>query len=71
MLNLVFAFDYINYAWYINYINSLQNVFMRNLSRSNPQAFNNLLQYRFGASSTGDPFRTIHGDLVKEHFNKE
>ena len=32
----------------------LLHVFPRNLSRSNPQAFNDLLQYRLEASSTGD-----------------
>ena len=67
MLNLVFHLKILTYAWY----NSFQNVFMRNISRSNLQTFNDLLQYRYGASSIGDPVRTIHGDLVKEHFNKE
>ena len=32
----------------------LLHVFPRNLSRSNPQAFNDLLQCRLEASSTGD-----------------
>ena len=67
MLNLVFAFDHINYARY----NSFQHVFLRKLPEVNPQAFQDLLDSGFGATSTGEPFSTIHGDLVTEHFNKE
>ena len=49
-LNLVFAFDHINYARF----NSLQSMFLRNLSRSNRQVFEDFLQYGLEASSTGD-----------------
>ena len=42
----------------------LLHVLLRNLLRSNPQAFNDLLQYGLGATSTGNLFSTIHEDLV-------
>ena len=40
------------------------HVFLRNLPWSILQAFNDLLQYGFGASSFGQSFSTIYGGLV-------
>ena len=67
MLRLIFTFDHINYVRY----NSFQHVFLSNHSKGNPQAFDDLLKYRFGATSLGETFSTIHEDLVAENFNKE
>ena len=39
--------------------------------KDNPQPFDDLLKYRFWATSSGETFITIHGDLVIEHFNKK
>ena len=67
MLKLIFALDRINSARY----NLFQHVFLSNLSKDNLSVFDDLLKYRFGATSLGETFSTIHGDLVTEHFNKE
>ena len=67
MLKLIFTFDLINYDCY----NSFQHVLLNNLSKDNPQVFHDLLKYRFGATSSGESFSAIRGDLLKEHFSKE
>ena len=67
MLKLVFAFDHIHYARY----NTYQHIFLQYLERSNNPAYTDLCIQGYGASSIGDPFSTIHGDLVTEHLNRE
>ena len=62
MLKLIFGFDHVNYARY----SLFQHAFLSNLSKGNPQAFADLLKYRFRATSLGETFSTIHGDLVTE-----
>ena len=64
---LIFVFDHINCVSY----NSFQHAFLNNPSKDSPQAFDDLLKYGFGATSSGESFSTMHGDLVTECFNKE
>ena len=65
MISLIFAFDHVNYARY----NSYQHVYLTEVAKTNPRAFENLCVHAFGASSTGELFSLVHGDLVTEHFN--
>ena len=48
MLKLIFAFDQSNYTRY----NSPQHVFLSNLSKDNPQPFDDFIKYKFGATYT-------------------
>ena len=67
MLKLIFVFDHIISARY----NSFQQEFLSNILQNSPQTFGDLLKHGFGATSSGETFSTIHGDLVTGHFNKE
>ena len=67
ILKFMFAFDHINYARY----NTYQHVYLNNLLRKGKSVAKDVISNGYGASSSGDSFRTIHGDLVTEHFNKE
>ena len=51
--------------------NSFKHVFVSNLSKDNPQAFDDLLKCGFGDRSLSETFCTIHEDLITEHFKKE
>ena len=66
-LPLFFVFDHVHYARY----NSFQHIYLKHLQTTNTNAFNDLCIQGYGATSTGDPFSAIHGDLVTEHFNRE
>ena len=66
-INLIFAFDHVNYARY----NSYQHVYLTELAKTNPRALENLCVQGFGASPTGELFSSVHEDLVTEHFNRE
>ena len=39
--------------------------------KENPQSFKDLLKYGFGAKSSGETSRKIHGNVVKQHFKEE
>ena len=67
ILQWKFAFDHINYAEYITY----QHVYLNNLLRKDNSIVIDLITNGHGASSSGDLFSTIHGDLVTEYFNKQ
>ena len=66
-LPLFFAFDHVHYARY----NSFQHIYLKHLQTTKTNAFNDLCIQGYGATSTGDPFSAIHGDIVTEHFNRE
>ena len=65
MLKYCFAFDYINYAWYLSY----QHVYLKSLEANNIPAISHLKGKGFGGSLSGQPFSVIHGDLVAEIFS--
>ena len=67
ILKLVFAFHHINYARY----NTYQHVYLNDLLRKDKSVAKDVISNGYGASSSGESFSTIHGDLVTEHFNKE
>ena len=48
-----------------------KHIYLKHLQTTNTNAFNDLCIQGYGATSTGDPFNAIHGDLVTEHFNRE
>ena len=60
-----FAFDHVNYARYLSY----QQVYLRDLQRENHPAIKDLNEGGFGGSISGEPFSTLHGDLITEIFN--
>ena len=66
-LALAFDFDDQNYGRY----NCYQNVFLRNLQQTSHPAFEELELKGLGGSLTGEPFSSIHGDLMTELFNRE
>ena len=66
MAGLCFAFDHPNYARYVSY----QHAYLSKLKVDNREAYDELVQKGFGASITGKPFSSIHGDLVTEYFNR-
>ena len=66
-LNLVHAFDHVNYARY----NSYQHVFLRNEQYLNPMVYQDLSTSGYSVSLSGASFSGIHGDLLTEWFNKE
>ena len=55
MLKLIFVFDHISYVR----CNSFQHAFLNNLSKDRPQAFNDLLKYRFGAASRRLDYKSL------------
>ena len=63
----VFAFGHHNYARYLSY----QHVSVRSMEQQNHPAIQNLKENGFGGSISGEPFSSIHGDLITELFNKE
>ena len=65
MIKYCFAFDHVNYARYISY----QQVYLRSLEKNNSPAIKDLKERGFGGSISGEPFSTIHGDLITELFN--
>ena len=65
MIKYCFAFDHVNYSRYLSY----QQVYLRFLETSNIPAITDLKERGFGGSISGEPFSTIHGDLITELFN--
>ena len=58
----LFAFGHVNYARYLTY----QHVCLQDLKSTNPKAWKELSDNGFGGSLSGEPFSTIHGDLIIE-----
>ena len=67
MIKQMFAFGHYNYARYL----SCQHVSVRSMEQQNHLAIQNLKGNGFGGSISGEPFSSIHGDLITELFNKE
>ena len=67
MLKQVLAFNHQNYARFCSY----QHVYFRFLGKDKHPAFRDLKERGFGGSTGGEPFSSIHGDLITELFNKE
>ena len=67
LVDLALAFDHQNYGRY----NCYQNVFLRNLQQTSHPTFEELELKGLGGSLTGEPFSSIHGDLMTELFNRE
>ena len=67
MVSLAFPLDHPNYVRYC----SFQNVYLNNLKQTMHPAFTDLKERGMGASISGQPFSSIHGDLVTKLFNKE
>ena len=65
MVSLCYGLDHPNYARYGTY----QHVYLRLLEAVNNKAYDELVVKGFGASQTGDPFSSVHGDLITEYFN--
>ena len=65
MLCYTFAFDHQNYARYC----SFQHVYIQDLRKTKPAAFNDLIDRGFGGCISGESFSTSHGDLIIEIFN--
>ena len=65
MLQYLFAFGCINYAWYLSY----QQVYFRFLEAYNNPAISYLKERGFGGSLSGQPFSAIQGELVTEIFH--
>ena len=59
MAGLCFAFDRPNYARYVSY----QHVYLSRLKDENREAYDDLVQKGFGASTTSHAFLSIHGDF--------
>ena len=66
MVSLCYGLDHPNYARYGTY----QHVYLRLLEAVNKKAYDELVVKGFGASQTGDPFSSVHGDLITEYFNR-
>ena len=60
------AFDHPNCARYVRY----QHFYLSNLQELNKQVYDDLVTKGFGANMTGQPFSSIHGDLVTEYSNR-
>ena len=58
----LFAFKHLNYARYLTY----QYVTLSCLHDTNPTAWQELKNYGFGGSLSGDPFPTVHGAYITE-----
>ena len=67
MLQYCFAFDHINYAWYLSY----QQVYLKCVEANNSPATSHLKERGFGRPLSRQPFVAIHGDLVTEIFNDQ
>ena len=65
MLKYCFAFDHINYAWYLSY----QQVYLRSLETNDSPAISHLKEKGFGGSLSWQLFSAIDGDLVTELSN--
>ena len=50
---------------------SFQHVYIRDLCKTNPMVFNDLINQGFGGSISGESFSSIHGDLHTELFNAQ
>ena len=57
-----FAFGHQNYSRYL----SFQHVKLLDIKRNHPAIWDDLLQNGFGGSISGEPFSTVHGDLITE-----
>ena len=62
LLPKLFAFGHPNYSRYLTY----QHVMLQMLEKTNPEAWESLVEEGFGASRTANPFSAIHGDLMIE-----
>ena len=67
MIKQVFASGHHNYACYLLY----QHVSFRSMEQQNHPAIQDLKKNGFGGSISGEPFSSIHDDLITELFNKE
>ena len=67
MSSLVFAFNHQNYARYCSY----NHINLRSMEEDKNPAFRDLQERGLGGSISGEPFSSIHGDLITELFNKE
>ena len=56
------AFGHINYARYLTF----QHIKLQDIKMNNKEAWDDLSQNGFGGSLSGEPFSTIHGDLITE-----
>ena len=54
------ALDHVNYSRYL----AFQHVNLDNVKRRNKPAWDELIENGFGGSISGQPFLTIHGDLI-------
>jgi len=62
------AFGHVNYARYLTF----QHANLQNVKINHTDAWDELAQNGFGGSMSGEPFFTIHGDLITETtINKE
>ena len=57
-----FAFGHFNYAKYLTF----QHVNLQNVKMNRKDVWDDLVQNGFGGSLSGEPFSTIHGDLITE-----
>ena len=62
LLPQLFAFKHVNYARYLTY----QHVTLSCLHDTNPTAWQELKDYGFGGSLSGDPFSTVQWDYITE-----
>ena len=67
MLKHVFIFDHQNHSRYLSY----QHVLSNHHQYWNSLAFQDFFYRGFKASYSGNKIATVHGDIVREHFNKE
>ena len=62
LLPKCFAFGHMNYARYLTF----QHVNLQNVKVNCPDSWEDLVQNSFGGSLSGEPFSTIHRDLITE-----
>jgi len=62
LLPKCFAFGHVNYARYLTF----QHVNLQNVKMNHKDAWDDLVENGFRGSLSGEPFSTIHGDLITE-----
>ena len=62
LLPKCFAFNHINYSRYLTF----QHVNFSEIKHCNDNVWNDLLREGFRGSLSGEPFSSIHGDLITE-----
>ena len=65
MIKYCFIFDHINYSRYLTY----QHVYLRTLQSERSKTVADLDERGFGGPLSGQPFTSLHGDLITEIFN--